>query len=437
MDARAVSGAVESVLRTPGSRLEPSLQSDVEARTGVDLSGVRLHTGGEADRSATALDADAYTCGDHVVLGEGGTGRQTLVHELAHVVQQRTGSVSGTDLGHGLRVSDPGDPFEIQAAAFCGSPATSASPSARSGSGPAAGDGVRFVQRKKGKKKQAAVPKDDQAPAVAQGQVQAGFADVILETGMQAIARIGDPAAQLAAANELKGFHSDLRVNGLCKGWVDFYQENADDFLKLWKAATELFSQDAARGQWNVATLSQALRKSDPQDPLTVEQAMGSFLRVYERHADQEMPGGDQYSPVPDSLAAVKNQERGTSLSPEWQQIGPVHQRQIGMGQGVRDVVSQALDVYLKSGKSSRDEEFFIRIESDKHVAAIHLRAYTPSSCRLVVIETEKSGVNDEVSRAEDAVRILDRGFGHRGEEGDCIGGKTVTVTHSKRSKDS
>ncbi len=41
-----------------------------------------------------------------------------LAHELTHVVQQRSGPVDGTDNGSGLRVSDPSDPFEREAAAM-------------------------------------------------------------------------------------------------------------------------------------------------------------------------------------------------------------------------------------------------------------------------------------------------------------------------------
>jgi len=42
-------------------------------------------------------------------------GRQTLAHELVHVVQQRSGPVDGAATGEGVRVSDPGDAFEQSA----------------------------------------------------------------------------------------------------------------------------------------------------------------------------------------------------------------------------------------------------------------------------------------------------------------------------------
>jgi Domain of unknown function (DUF4157)/Annexin len=63
-----------------------------------DFSRVRVHTGARAADSARALDALAYTAGEHVVFGDGryaprtASGLRLLAHELAHVVQQRRGA---------------------------------------------------------------------------------------------------------------------------------------------------------------------------------------------------------------------------------------------------------------------------------------------------------------------------------------------------------
>ncbi|MGB8510859.1 MAG: DUF4157 domain-containing protein, partial [Pyrinomonadaceae bacterium] len=65
-----------------------------EPRLGYDLSGVRVHSGEEAARSAGGVDALAYTVGRDIVFGAGqyapGTtaGKSLLAHELAHVIQQ-------------------------------------------------------------------------------------------------------------------------------------------------------------------------------------------------------------------------------------------------------------------------------------------------------------------------------------------------------------
>ncbi|MFI0466247.1 DUF4157 domain-containing protein [Saccharopolyspora sp. 5N102] len=107
--------AVHDVLRSSGEPLDEPVRTDMESRLGADFSDVRLHTGPAAQRSAAEIGARAYTSGNHVVIGEGGTDKHTLAHELTHVIQQRSGPVAGTDNGDGLKVSDPSDRFEREA----------------------------------------------------------------------------------------------------------------------------------------------------------------------------------------------------------------------------------------------------------------------------------------------------------------------------------
>jgi len=77
-----------------GSELAPAVRSDMEQRFGLDFAGVRVHSDGDAARSAQDLSARAYTVGNHIVFGDGeyqpgsATGRRLLAHELTHVVQQ-------------------------------------------------------------------------------------------------------------------------------------------------------------------------------------------------------------------------------------------------------------------------------------------------------------------------------------------------------------
>jgi len=90
----------------------------MEGRLGAGLSDVRIHTDSTAHRAAEAVSARAFTTGSHIAFQRGqydpasGAGRQTLAHELAHVLQQRSGGVAGTDAGDGIRVSHPSDRFE-------------------------------------------------------------------------------------------------------------------------------------------------------------------------------------------------------------------------------------------------------------------------------------------------------------------------------------
>jgi hypothetical protein len=92
-----LSPTVRKVVSAGGHSLEPAFLREAERRFGEDLSAVRVHTDSDAARSADALDADAYTYGNHIAFAQGkylpksGAGRRVLAHELAHVVQQRRG----------------------------------------------------------------------------------------------------------------------------------------------------------------------------------------------------------------------------------------------------------------------------------------------------------------------------------------------------------
>ena len=113
---------VHDVVRSGGEPLAPDIRTDMETRLGHDFGDVRVHTDGAADASARAVSAHAYTVGSHIAFQRSAyepsseQGRTTLAHELVHVVQQRSGPVDGTDAPGGIRVSDPSDRFEREAA---------------------------------------------------------------------------------------------------------------------------------------------------------------------------------------------------------------------------------------------------------------------------------------------------------------------------------
>jgi hypothetical protein len=94
----------------------------MEARLGADFGDVRVHTDDRAHESARSVNAHAYTVGSDVVFQRdrydpGSTeGRTVLAHELTHVIQQRNGPVEGSPAVGGVRVSDPSDRFEQEAA---------------------------------------------------------------------------------------------------------------------------------------------------------------------------------------------------------------------------------------------------------------------------------------------------------------------------------
>ena len=77
-----------------GSPLPASTRAFMEQRFGADFSGVRLHTGSEATHLNRAINAQAFTLGQKVYLGEpkddleSSAGKQLLAHELTHTIQQ-------------------------------------------------------------------------------------------------------------------------------------------------------------------------------------------------------------------------------------------------------------------------------------------------------------------------------------------------------------
>lgn len=89
---------VRGVLNSGGRPLDPNTREFFESRFDTDLEHVRVHTGADAERSARAVDARAYTHGSDIVFGSGEydpagiSGRKLLAHELAHVVQRSGGN---------------------------------------------------------------------------------------------------------------------------------------------------------------------------------------------------------------------------------------------------------------------------------------------------------------------------------------------------------
>jgi outer membrane protein OmpA-like peptidoglycan-associated protein len=122
---------VHEVLRSPGRPLDDETRSLMESRFGHDFSGVRVHTNSPAAESARAVDALAYTAGEHVAFGDGqyapGTsaGRWLLAHELTHVVQQGvSGAPAVARAGLGVGATD--DAAEREAVRVAGQIASGA-----------------------------------------------------------------------------------------------------------------------------------------------------------------------------------------------------------------------------------------------------------------------------------------------------------------------
>jgi hypothetical protein len=110
-----------AALASPGMPLDATTRAFMEPRFGQDFSGVRVHADPSSALSAWALNARAFTVGDHILFGAGhhapasGTGMWIMAHELAHVVQQRSGVATGKPGPDGISVNDPTDRFELAA----------------------------------------------------------------------------------------------------------------------------------------------------------------------------------------------------------------------------------------------------------------------------------------------------------------------------------
>ncbi|MEA5115241.1 MAG: DUF4157 domain-containing protein [Geobacteraceae bacterium] len=81
-------------LEGSGQQLDPGARAYFQPRFGVNFDHVRVHADGRAAASAQAIEAQAYTYGNHVVFAQGRyapeseSGKLLLAHELTHVVQQ-------------------------------------------------------------------------------------------------------------------------------------------------------------------------------------------------------------------------------------------------------------------------------------------------------------------------------------------------------------
>ena len=121
-EERAARAAVlERAARSPAAPLEPGVRRAMEERFGHDFGRVRIHAGPDAAEAAGALEARAFTRGQHLFFAAGAfrpaspTGLRLLAHELAHAVQQGNADPSG--LSPASPLTTPGDAAERQASA--------------------------------------------------------------------------------------------------------------------------------------------------------------------------------------------------------------------------------------------------------------------------------------------------------------------------------
>jgi hypothetical protein len=91
--------------RGTGEKMPPSLREQAGRGLHFDFSGVRLHTGEQADTLSRQIGAKAFTVGSDIFFTHGAfspsspDGQRILRHELTHVVQQKGQSAAHLHLG--------------------------------------------------------------------------------------------------------------------------------------------------------------------------------------------------------------------------------------------------------------------------------------------------------------------------------------------------
>ena len=118
-----------AIPKAGGAPLDSAVRGRMEKQLGADLSGAKIHTGGESSEAAKDIGARAFTVGQDVHFGSGefapGTkeGDRLIAHELTHVVQGQKGGVqrkaesttAGEHEGAQQDVSHPSEPAEQEA----------------------------------------------------------------------------------------------------------------------------------------------------------------------------------------------------------------------------------------------------------------------------------------------------------------------------------
>ena len=116
--------AVDTALKSSVAQPLPERnRSRLESSFGASLSGVRVHTDAAADRAAASVQAKAFTTGQDVYFRSGQyqpgskAGDHLLAHEVAHTVQQGSGSggISRMPEAGDWHISQPNDSHEREA----------------------------------------------------------------------------------------------------------------------------------------------------------------------------------------------------------------------------------------------------------------------------------------------------------------------------------
>jgi hypothetical protein len=108
----------DSLAQSVGKPLPIGLRQQMESQFGHGFEAVQVFTDAHAAKAARDVNARAFTTGSRIYFAEGeyqpetAPGRELIAHELAHVVQQRSGAAGPA---HKLAVDEPGNALEAEA----------------------------------------------------------------------------------------------------------------------------------------------------------------------------------------------------------------------------------------------------------------------------------------------------------------------------------
>ena len=175
-----------------GQPLDKSIQRKMDDSFGHDFSGVRIHTDARSDNLNRQLQAKAFTLGNNIFFSSGAynpstpQGKNTLQHELTHVVQQGgKAPASGPLLLGGRDTSHEKEAEQIAAGRTQGANSS--------------GEGV---QRQPASYSQAILPSLNSGTSLAGGVIQrAGLWDRIKTGAQNAFSGIGQKISGLFSGN--------------------------------------------------------------------------------------------------------------------------------------------------------------------------------------------------------------------------------------------
>jgi hypothetical protein len=225
--AAGAEAAVDRAASSSGQALPTHLQRQFEQSTGADLSGVRVHTGGESATAARAVGAKAYTVGQRHPLRRGplparrSFGMHLLAHEVAHTVQQQGGAAHRQ---HKLEVSTPHDAAEVEA--------DRAADAMVRGEATAIGGGAGVARQ---------VVQRDEAPKPAEEASAGEFADTNKAWAEGIRPDIQDVTDTTAAAKETLSADAEAAIAAITTAQTSYtnYEKKYDSALARFKAGVE------------------------------------------------------------------------------------------------------------------------------------------------------------------------------------------------------